>query len=243
MQITMTLEKPMITLPINYRVLIHGMIYRALSSDAAYSLDVHEGRLVRESRAYKGFTFSPLMGAYTMRERIICFHRQAVLEMRCWDEKMALLLHAYFSTVNEVALGSEKLRVTRCVLENKKIDATEASIRMISPVVAYMTDETRHTVFFKPDEDRFYAALLRNAERKNSLFQPEVPFDLQIRPLNSGMPRRQFSRFKSTYINAWFGNYQLTGAPQVINLLYQAGLGAKNSEGFGLFAALPSSNF
>ena len=41
--------------------------------------------------------------------------------------------------------------------------------------------------------------------------------------------------FKGTYITGWQGYYHLEGSNELINFLYYAGLGDRNSQGFGMF--------
>lgn len=224
-------------LPINYRPLVHGAIYRAAADDPVYAANKHDGTAEdKKSRLFKGFTFSPLEGPYTVDGGNIWFHNQASLEIRGVDATLIHLLRRHFRRTGSIALGTETIAVTGCEITDIHLKTDQARVWMVSPAVAYLTDENHHTVFFRPDEERFYNALVRNAERKNNLFQPNVPFRLSIRSLNDGLPRKQFSRFKKTYITGWFGRYLLEGTPEVIDLLFQTGIGAKNSEGFGLFA-------
>ena len=37
------------------------------------------------------------------------------------------------------------------------------------------------------------------------------------------------------YVTGWRGSYLLSAEPQVLDLLYQTGLGSRNAQGFGLF--------
>jgi len=40
-------------------------------------------------------------------------------------------------------------------------------------------------------------------------------------------------RYKGTIIKGWMGKYRLTGKPELLTVALDAGLGAKNSQGFG----------
>lgn len=236
MQLHLSLAASSFALPINYRPLVHGLIYRAMADDPEYSARLHDiNPEDKKIRPFKGFTFSPLEGPYTIAGSAIWFHNGASLEIRSVDPVLIHLLYRHFSQAGSIVLGTKTIAVSACQITDTHLNTDRAVIRMISPAVAYVTDDQKHTVYFQPDDARFYSALIRNAERKNTAFQPHVPFRLSIRSLNEGLPRKQFSRFKKTYITGWFGRYLLEGAPEVIDLLYQTGIGAKNSEGFGLF--------
>lgn len=241
LQLHLTLKTASAVLPINYRPLIHGMIYHSLKEDAVFAEKLHSSeRTGEKERPFKGFTFSPLLGPYSVSDHTICFLDEAKLEIRAWQEELIRLLYACFSKTGSVQLGSERLAIRRCELTDTRLNTDSAAIRMVSPVVAYKTDQERHTVFFRPDEEQFYHALVLNAKRKSETFLPEVPFVLRVQSMNPSLPRSQFSSFKRTFITGWFGRYRLEGDPRIIDMLYQTGLGAKNSEGFGVFSNEPS---
>jgi CRISPR-associated endoribonuclease Cas6 len=40
-------------------------------------------------------------------------------------------------------------------------------------------------------------------------------------------------RYKGTIIKGWMGKYRLTGEPRFLEIALSAGLGSKNSQGFG----------
>ena len=42
--------------------------------------------------------------------------------------------------------------------------------------------------------------------------------------------------YKTTRITGWHGRFRLSGSPEMLDLLFHSGLGAKNSQGFGMFA-------
>ena len=47
--------------------------------------------------------------------------------------------------------------------------------------------------------------------------------------------RKIVTRYKGSYINAWYGTFQLKGKRKYLDFLYQTGVGSKNSQGFGMF--------
>ena len=46
---------------------------------------------------------------------------------------------------------------------------------------------------------------------------------------------KYLTKYKGFFINGWKGIYQLSGERKYLDFLYQTGLGAKNSQGFGMF--------
>ena len=97
---------------------------------------------------------------------------------------------------------------------------------------------TGHTVFFSPDDPRFCQAMESNARRKYQVLLHETPQDvpISVRPCFKRMPRKLMTSFRHTYITGWFGQYELhSDRAEMLDLLYQVGIGAKSSQGFGMF--------
>lgn len=233
MQLLLTLTADQAALPIAYNHLIHGLIYHLLEEEQELASPLHE---TPRTRTYKGFTFSRLCGTYTIQGASIIFHGPVHLEIRCVDPQVIRILAARLLTMKQLRLGSAQFDLTTCTWKDEHITQNEADFIVRAPgVVAYITGEDKKTVFYAPDDPRFLPALLRNAERKWQQYHgdPES-FSLTIEPLSKPLPRRISTRFKQTYITAWTGAYRLRGNPEVIDMLYQIGLGAKNSEGFGM---------
>ena len=54
-------------------------------------------------------------------------------------------------------------------------------------------------------------------------------------------PKKTVLRNFGHYMTGNLGIYTLTGHPLLLNLLYQSGIGARRSEGFGLFEIVGGS--
>lgn len=63
-----------------------------------------------------------------------------------------------------------------------------------------------------------------------------------LTPIDVNLKDKYVTKFKDTYITAWRGDYILEGSKEYINFLYYTGLGAKNSEGFGMFSIQANLN-
>ena len=99
-----------------------------------------------------------------------------------------------------------------------------------------MTEKNGHTVYFSPQDPRFTEAIETNAHRKwASHTGSEAGFALRVIVPEGVCGVKRATRFKSTFITAWHLPLILEGTPQVLDFLYQTGLGSKNSQGFGMF--------
>lgn len=234
MQLQITLKSRRESLPISYQALIHGWIYHMLQENEQMT-GIHD--LANQSRVYKGFTFGRLNGSYTVQERRITFADSVRLEIRSIHEELIRTLSEGMRGRQQVRLGSATFDILSVKEEDVHLHAERVEIIMCSPVVAYITEAQKKTVYLSPDDPRFFGALIRNAERKWRQFFGDAPFALTIKPCFEHLPPKVFTHFKQTYITGWTGRYLLEGTPEVIDMLYQVGVGAKNSEGFGMFDA------
>ena len=221
-------------LPLAYRHHIQSMLYGALREDPDYAAALHDGGPA-PGRQYKLFTFGQLRGNYTVEDRRIRFPEGASLEIRSFREEFMMRLLRRFSVGSSLRLDGSTVTVARCALENRRVTVSAVTARTCSPVVAYVTEEDGKTRFFSPEEPEFYGLVTANARRKwERLHGPGAAFDLWVAPAENARFRKQVTRFKTTRITAWDGSFLLTGDPAVLDLLYQVGLGAKSSQGFGM---------
>ena len=237
MQIHLQLKGKNVCLPMAYRHFVQGMIYRALErGDPSCSANVHNGGNRLGTRQFKLFAFGPLTGSYTIEGRNICFSEQIFLEIRSADPVFVQTLLRRLNIGEVVMLGNHRLIVEKCLLEHKTVFQDKIRVQMLSPIVAYVTQTDKSTRFFAPEEPQFYSLLQTNAMRKwGSVHGQDAPVSLSVVPEDRCSFRKQVTQFKTTRINAWFGAFELTGEPAVLNFLYDTGLGAKNSQGFGMF--------
>lgn len=241
LQLILSLRGRDVALPMAYRQLIQGLIYRALAGHdaAALATRLHDEGYDGEGRAFKLFTFSPLSGPYVPEGRQICFRGSMRLEIRSPQAEFIRCLARSLPAGEAVRLGHNELAISSARLEDAHLSAGQVRASAVSPLIAYTTDAERHTAFLTPDDEAFYRAIVRNAQRKWTAFRgPNAPFELDVAPLPSQRWRREATSFKGTFLTAWYGRFELRGAPELIDFLYQTGLGAKNSEGFGMFDPL-----
>ncbi|GEA16514.1 hypothetical protein E308F_27600 [Moorella sp. E308F] len=59
---------------------------------------------------------------------------------------------------------------------------------------------------------------------------PDIPLELH----NVKGSDMKVVYYKDTVIKGWLGKYMLTGDLQLIRLVFSVGIGAKNSQGFGM---------
>lgn len=234
-----------IRLPIQYNYAIQGMIYNHLGSE--YSSQLHDEGYAYQNRNFKLFTFSRLNGEFKqLREsNEILFYPPITIIISSPIERFVYELGYSLLISDDLRLGDNSVKVSEFnALPEPKISSTE-TIGMQSPITVYSTlktqDNKSKTYYYSPYEQDFTRLIESNLKKKYSLIHDKEPKDdqtLSIKPLKVSKNSEVIIRYKGTIIKAWRGVYILEGDPELIKVAYDAGLGNKNSQGFGCFKFL-----
>ncbi len=138
-------------------------------------------------------------------------------------------------------LGQEILLSSLEVLKEPKI-TDNTLIKMLSPVTVYSTMKTEDgkvkTYYYSPNEKEFKELVKNNAIKKYTVTYGRHPLketlDISTYYFNEKR-NRAVVYFKGTRIEGWTGIFQLKGNPELIKIVYDTGIGAKNSNGFGMW--------
>lgn len=151
------------------------------------------------------------------------------------------LLYALGKSLTE----NSALRLGRCVLplrdlysEDHYWFAAPLPVRMVSPLTLHKSLPGGKTLFLRPDDDAFAAQLIANTAHKLAACRSTADPSVTLRPMGTRLPRKRVTQFKGIYLTGWDGNFLLDGDPETLCLLYQTGLGDRNSQGFGMFRML-----
>lgn len=236
--IHVNLEEPL-SLPINYNHIVQAVIYRALSILPDYSEFLHAGGFTKGQRKYKIFQFSQLDGEYQIKDRQITFFSNVSFEVRS-PEPLLIRLLGESLWINGITFGTRTYGDIQMELYDYTIEEQQLLIGMKSPLTVYSTNlETNRKHYFTPEEPEFYELINDNFYRKYQAYYGVTPCSSIKLKLSSDQPvRKMVTRYKNSYITAWYGTYRLSGERKYLDFLYQTGLGSKNSQGFGMFELL-----
>ena len=110
---------------------------------------------------------------------------------------------------------------------------------MISPLTVYQTikvGEKAKTIYYPPESTMFSQLVNDNFIRKfGSVYKTDQKPFITIKPVKIIKTDLIKSRFKSHIIICYKGIYQLSGQKEYLDFLYNTGIGAKNSMGYGMF--------
>ena len=138
-----------------------------------------------------------------------------------------------FETLPEIRLGRNELKITDIKLSNYRFEKDEGVFFTSSPAVAYTTDsETGKTIYYSPDEPEFTELLNRNYQNKYNAVTGELPPPVSIKIISK--KGKTVTKYKNTWITAYNVCLLIKGSPEALDFIYNAGIGSKNSQGFGM---------
>jgi CRISPR-associated endoribonuclease Cas6 len=224
-----------IALPLSYNHFIQATIYNNISPELSKFL--HDKGFSYGKRHFKFFTFSRLMGEYQLRNKIIQFNGNihfyvsSPLKKFMNDLANSIMQKGYFK------LGNNNLEVESIKVYDNSVISNTINIKMLSPVTVYSTlltpDGRKKTYYYSPFENEFQKLIDDNIKKKYFIFfHKKLKSDLIIKPLKV---RETIIMYKNFLIKGWMGTFRLQGPKKALKLAYDAGLGSKNSQGFGMF--------
>ncbi|NPV87970.1 CRISPR-associated endoribonuclease Cas6 [Coprothermobacteraceae bacterium] len=236
-----------IAIPVHYNYLLQHLIYKVFSPDLRSKLYL-EGFTVG-TRRFKLFTFSRILergkvlgNSLVFGSSISFYFSSAIGEIVSDFGINALERKEFKLGRNELALAAIE------VLEEPRLTTTLYA-RMLSPMTTYSTFEKsgkKITHYFRPDEDEFQRILEENARKKYVAVMQALGYEVSKQDLAelklkvvphrySAERNRHLVYFKNSIIEAYSGIYKIEGSIELIGTSYDTGLGAKNSEGFGMW--------
>jgi len=234
-------------IPIHYNHHIQSLLYSSISPKLAEIL--HNYGFPLEKRRFRLFTFSRILGEYQInkdKEKIVFsspFRFVVSSVMKEFIEEIAEELMRRES----VEILSQRVSLSSIEVSDLSIDRDRLGIKMLSPVTIYSTlsraDGRKKTYYYTPFEKEFSQLISENSRKKfRAFYEREPDGEIHLTPLNVNMSNQKIISYKNTVIKGWMGIYELSGSPELMKLVYDTGLGGKNSQGFGCFEILGRRN-
>lgn len=226
-----------VALPTNYNHLIQGAIYNSISEKLAKFL--HDKGFDFKGRRFKLFTFSRLLGTYSLNKSSGDFIFEGDIKLLISSPIQKFIRELANTIVKKgfMTLGENKLKVVEMSFPAQPQLDREVKIKTLSPITVYSTlltpDGGKKTYYYSPYEKEFSRLIDLNAKKKYFLLNGRtLKSNLSIKPIKA---KEVIVMYKGTVVKGWIGIFTLKGPKSMIKVVYETGLGSKNSQGFGMF--------
>lgn len=231
-----------LVLPLSYHHILQGFIYKRLSEYPEFSGFLHDLGYQREGQSFRLFVFSLLKGHFQIAGSKIIFDNIIEWEIRSPIHFFCETLVQALESQEVFELAGQKIFLLRYEVLHTEILEEEMSIRMLSPVcvdLAYAEGGKSKTRYLDPLDPYFNYYLTKNFQRKFQAVTGEKNDTgvFLLPPSDFNAARNKYvTRFGGEiFVTAWKGNFILKASSQSLQFLYDTGLGARNSQGFGMF--------
>jgi len=226
-----------VKLPIYYNEYVQASIYHNLDKDLASLL--HDQGVPEGKRRLKPFTFSRLIGSCRTEGGHITFSGPVTLVVASPMVPFLESLTRHLVNAGTIRLGSTVLYLEAVEVRSRPEYRSPVLVRALSPITVYSTLQKpgggKKTYYYSPFEEGFESLLLQNLRRKARVwYGHEVPTDgASVKPFRVTGKDHHVVLYKGTVVKGWTGTYELHLPEPYFYLALDAGLGAKNSQGFG----------
>jgi len=224
-------------LPQHYNYLVQGFIYNNLGPELASFL--HGRGYISGVRSFKLFAFSRLAGLFKIDKEKgeIIFPQEVSLVVSSPSVEFCTSLLNCLLSNGSIYLGMSNAEITGIKVEKPEVEGEAISLKVLSPIVTYSTflkpDGGKYTCYFQPGEKEFALQIGENLRKKYQAFynQPAPTGEVEVKL--RGTPKMNLVSYKGIVIRGYSCRLQLSGPRELLQMGLEAGLGAKNSQGFG----------
>ncbi len=228
-----------ILLPIHYNHLLQGFIYRHLDQTLAERIHDEGWRVGR--RQLRLFVFSRLYGRFRRERTRNALWFQGPLLWSVASPADGILESLALHLVREriLHLGEAQLELTSVEVALPPAYRRPVLLKALSPITVRSTlttpDGRKKSYYYAPQEPEFGPRVLQNLRRKIRAWTGEdiLPDGATFRPVRVSNRNLVVARYKGTVVKGWTGIYELDAPEPYFRMALDAGLGEKNSQGFG----------
>lgn len=233
-----SMNEELIVLPIHYNSVVQGLIYSIVQDEMP---QVHDDGFDMGGRTFRFFTFSRVLGKVEyFKNGQIAFRSPVKVMVASPLEQFIVILAKNLLNCESIMLGSNKVFLRALsALPLPDFSSGKVKVKAISPITAYSTlltpDGKKKTYYYHPREQEFKDMVQNNLKKKAAYFYSnleELPFS--FRTLKVSNRDAKIIYYKNFVIKGWLGLYEIEGEPKLLKMAYSSGLGAKNSQGFGM---------
>jgi CRISPR-associated endoribonuclease Cas6 len=229
-----------VTIPIQYNHIIQAMIFSWIKNKE-YGTFIHDKGYQIADKTYKLFTFSRMNGSYQLNKETgkITFLRGMSLTISSMsDEFMGYLLNSVLLENRELNIGGTNAMISRIELKETPAFTDTTFVHTISPCTVYTTLDDKKTRFYNPYEEEYNESIKQNLIHKYMAYYGKNPQNTELKITPVGQIKQAKVNYKNFHIIGYDYGMKLEGSEELKRVAFNAGLGAKNSQGFGCIDVL-----
>ncbi len=236
MRLKFTFSCSQLRLPRSYQSILQGFIYHIFKQED-YGFFIHDEGYRLNEKTFKMFTFSNLIGPYQLEDKTIIYDKNVSFYIASQSMEFMQYVYQYLETKKEMVLHHQVLTLKNIELDDPPYieGIQELYLKTLSPVVAYKTKD-QYVHYFKPSDKEFEDLCLCNLEEKNLAIQEPIQ-DIVFSIHKINYEKKRIVRFKNTFYVAYLTEMYVSTNYETLNLIYNTGLSAKGSAGFGMVKA------
>lgn len=233
MRLKISLECIDLKLPLSYKSIIQGVIYNMFDKDDL-GYFYHDQGYNNKEKKYKMFVISDLFGKYTIVGKNIIFKDTINFYVSSLDNQFIEIIYHYL--INNAYLFINKQRVS--IIGVDMLDfphfkgIKEITIKTFSPIVVY-TSKDGYFTYYKPTDVIFKELTYSNILNKVKAYDypvDEIIYDV----VDVKYEKKKIVYFKNTFYEAYQTEMVISVNYDTFNIIYNTGIGAKGSSGFGM---------
>lgn len=231
-----------LVLPYHHLEWVQAAIYRSMQPSVAQA--IHDVGFPVDSRSFRLFAFSRIQGRFRISNDTdtIAFTYPVRLVIA---SPLKLLIQQFVNALvaeSEVRIGPEICRLASVSVDDTEIQTSRIRVRTLSPITVHSTmtkrDGRPYTVYYHPKEHEFEEQVFKNLLRKYiaiegaPLLLPESSARFRLKIRNEA--KLHIVKYRQTIIKGYSGVFDMEGPTSLLKVGWDAGLGDRNSQGFGL---------
>lgn len=223
----------------NYNEIIQGFIYNNLDNWLASKVHDEGFRDPKSGRIFKLFTFSRLIpdGKVEIKKGEIIFHGDINLIIASPVNDFIQSFAMNLLKVGSFRLDKQTYMLKSVFVEGLPEYRERILVKTLSPITVYSTvftsDGRKKTYYYSPFEDEFERLIIENLNKKLRTLTGKSVSEGSIKPYKVNSKNQRIIIFKKTVIKGWDGIFELKVPPELFAIVFDTGVGAKNSQGFG----------
>lgn len=224
-------------LPVHYNHFLQAAVYGTI--DPALAAFLHDKGYQSGNRSFKLFAFSRLNGKFAMNKEHNTLRFSGDIGLT-----VSSPVPDFCQAIANGLLDKGRIRLGDALAEVKELAARQFAVRnervvlrTLSPAVAYSTmfraDGRKYTCYFQPGDPDYDSLIENNLRKKYQAFHGVEAPPGAVKARTIGTVKMNLVNYKGTIIKGYSGRLELTGPQELLQMAVDAGLGSKNSQGFG----------